>query len=755
MPRKSSRRAFLSNVGFGLGAATLAGKSFGFTDVATAGNASAADLSSLSDVSSLVDFRYSPLSWQSTFCFPDDPHKSLVGERGDLRYGHPGAGSKGDHYFPEIVEFSTEGMEQDEVHEQRLEAPGVPIIHTRIDRPEAYLALTTFATNLPEEGRVDNVIMEYLPRTTKQVHAHPRIRIRTGQEVIAKEAADANLIYLGHDAPRLFMAISSTAGAPRPEVEDQALSKVLRFPGGSASYDKPLRYFLRFPQAGQDAGKIQPGLQFPDQLLEATRAFWRELESFNKPVSWNLPGRHGEFLSVCAQNMLQSREVKNGKMTFQVGPTVYRELFVVDGNFLLEAARYLGYDSEAQQGLEATWARQSDNGGIFAGAGSHHWKDTGIAMFSLARQAELSQDWTYFRQMQPDVLRAVKFLMELREKARSEDSANGRYGILPKGFGDGGLGGMRSELTNTLWVLAGLKAVTQAADRLGLSAFDDTKKFYLELRSAFANAARAEMRQHPEGFTFLPMLAKEDPSWSLPHVWDRPQPQVAQWALSHAIYPGMLFGKNDPIVQGHIALMQSCTQEDVPAETGWISHEGLWTYSAAFVAEVYLWAGLPDWAHRTFAGFLNHASPLYAWREEQPLRGSLVCDPGGDMPHNWASAECVRYLRHMLAMEDDSALRLLAGVHHSMLAEGEPYHLTESPTRFGRVSLDLEPLSQRRGWTLTFHLGKGPQPEKIELPATLGRHFHFSDLKDARFTQKGDKIEVAAGASSWQATWRI
>jgi len=42
---------------------------------------------------------------------------------------------------------------------------------------------------------------------------------------------------------------------------------------------------------------------------------------------------------------------------------------------------------------------------------------------------------------------------------------------------------------------------------------------------------------------------------------------------------GVVFDKEDPIVQGHIALMQACTQEDVPAEAGWIAHEGLWTYN--------------------------------------------------------------------------------------------------------------------------------------------------------------------------------
>ena len=175
------------------------------------------------------------------------------------------------------------------------------------------------------------------------------------------------------------------------------------------------------------------------------------------------------------------------------------------------------------------------------------------------------------------------------------------------------------------------------------------------------------------------MLMKEDAQWSAPDEWDRPRPQGAQWALSHAIYPGLVFEKDDPIVKGHIALMQACTQEDVPIETGWLPHQGLWTYNAPFVAHVYLWAELADWARRTFIGFLNHASPLYCWREEQPTRGSLVSDYVGDMPHNWASAECIIFLRHMLALEDGSSLRLLEGIGDFELAPGMAHRITESP----------------------------------------------------------------------------
>ena len=39
-----------------------------------------------------------------------------------------------------------------------------------------------------------------------------------------------------------------------------------------------------------------------------------------------------------------------------------------------------------------------------------------------------------------------------------------------------------------------------------------TKQFYSELRSAFFAAAQQEMRRHPDGFEYLPMLVKDDPA---------------------------------------------------------------------------------------------------------------------------------------------------------------------------------------------------------------------------------------------------
>jgi hypothetical protein len=245
---------------------------------------------------------------------------------------------------------------------------------------------------------------------------------------------------------------------------------------------------------------------------------------------------------------------------------------------------------------------------------------------------------------------------------------------------------------------------------------------------------------------------KEDQAWEAANERARPRPQVAQWALSHAIYPGGLFEPADPVVRGHIALMQACTKEDIPAETGWLPHEGVWNYNAAFAAHVYLWAGLPDWARSTFHGFLNHATPLYCWREEQPLRGSLTAHYVGDMPHNWASAECVLFLRHMLLLEDGGALRVLPGIGARELTAGAPYRVEQTPTRFGRVSLTLEP-SGRGRWRLTVARGAGQEPSSVLIPATLGSGLRLADVKGATTKPDGTRVRVDPAARSWTATF--
>jgi hypothetical protein len=745
---KPNRRQFLTRLGVSAGAAALSKDINLLAHPADATSTAAnSKLTSSHGEPPAIDFRYSPYYWQTVFGFPTDQYKSLIGERGELRYGY--TKRCGIYCFSETVDFSMLGWEPDVVTSQELESPLVPVVRTRIDRERAFLEITTFASNRPDEGRVDNVIIEIRPKTETSVHVVPLITVKTKRKPLIKEVGKASVVTLDKETEPIFMAADAVLECG----EGVGPGQQMLLPWRLATGDQPALYFLRFPQAGQPFEQLKAGLAEPDRLLAEVRDFWQRWRPCHGNVAVKLPGWMGDFWTACARNIMQACEVINGKVNFEVGPTVYRGLAVVDGNFIIEAARFLGYDTEAQQGLEVYWDRQAPSGSVNALAPEQHWKDTAIPIFMAVRQAELTQDWSYFRKIQPQILKAVAFLKSLREKAKAEGSVNGRYGLLAQGFGDGGLGTLASEFTNTLWVLAGLKAGVEAADRLGLSGFEDMKHFYTELRTSMVAAAKQEMRRHPEGFKYLHMLVKDDPQWKLSE-WDQPRPQSGQWALSNTIYPGELFAKDDPIVKGHIALMQACTQEDVPAETGWLAHEGIWGYNAVFVAQVYLWAGLADWARLVFVGFLNHASRLYCWREEQPTRGSLNSDYNGDMPHNWASAMCIIYLRDMFALEDGQALRLLAGVGDYELKTGEPFQIGRTPTRFGRVSLNLEPLPQSTGWRLKFERATGPQPARIELPATLGSRSNLTGISGAKFSREGSAILVDPAAKDWEAIWK-
>jgi len=745
--KRINRRTFLAT---GAAAGVLSG-----VDLAAAlQNSAAAPNPQTSEGNLAVDFRFAPTEWQSTVCFPDDPDKTVIGKWGDLRYDFPSSPFAGIGEFGTIVEFTLAGMPRSQWVKQQMEAPGISVVHTLIEHPNVFMELIAFPTRRAGEGRVDNVLMKIRAKA-EDVNAAPRMRIRSCHAYrLGANTGLANNIYREQEETPWMICIPENA---YPESGDLFWRGAqggyeLFLEHGTAQKDNPLRVLFRLPQGGS-SGKVDTNVS-GELLLEEARAWWRNWRPFEGEVAWSLPSAKGDFLVACAGNIQQAREVKNGMLVFEVGPTVYRGMWIVDGNFLLESARYLGYDHAADQGLLSEWTHQVSTGQIIASAGKEHWKDTAIAMFTLVRACELKQDWSLMRQLAPQAGHAIEFLIDLRNEGREGDSPNGKYGILPPGFADGGLGGIHYEFTNTLWALAGLRAVSRANEKLGLSDLTRAAGFYQELRAAFQAAARDQMVTDPRGFRYLPMVMRQDPAMHLDD-WDRPRPQTCQWALSQTIFPGEVFAKDDPIVRGHVALMQACTREDVPADTGWLHHGGVWNYNAAFVAEVYLWAGLRDWAHRTFTGYLNHASPLHAWREEQPLQDSLIGELWGDMPHNWASAECVRFLRHMLVLEDDRNLRLLDGVLPSDLEERKAFTVMETPTRFGRVSLDVQPAGLR-GWKAHFVRGAGEAPEAVALRASLAPGTGLTRVQGAAMRKGADgEISVDPASLEWTAYWGV
>ncbi len=694
-----------------------------------------------------VDFRFAPANWQSTYCFPDDPAKSLVGKKGELLYGHPGVSAEWDA-FKHVVSVGLSGREPGKFVSQKLESPTIPVITTTLEWDDALLRLTSFATNEKEEGRIDNLLIEFTSRGNDLTLA-PEILIES-DAVFSLSSEDPGTLQLAPE-PGVFMAVDS----PVKFVGEKP--KRCQLKPGTAKSDKALVYFARFPQEKQANVDCKRG--DAEDLMKKCKSFWQSWKPTGGKIDWRQSGVFESFSVACSRNIMEAREIKNGKKLFQVGPTCYRGLWVVDGYSLLEAARYLGYDKEAQEGLESIWDRQAPNGSITAGGGESHYKDSAVAVFTLVRHAELTQDWEFFKEIYPDAFRAIDYLKQLRDGAKGNGTASGNYGILPKGFGDSGIGGIRSEFTNTLWTLVTLKRLVEVTRRLQLDRFPALNQFYGELRQAFYRAAKSETRTHPGGFTYLPMLMKDDPQWAEKDERKKPRPQAAQIYLSQSIFPGLLFQKDDGFVRGHIELMKAVTtDEDIPIETGWLTDDAAWPYNAAIVAQMYLWAGLPDLARRTFVGFLNHASPLYAWREEQSLLKAPKAQYVGDMPHNWASAECIRYLRHMIILEDEKNLRLFDGIAIQDIEAGKPIGLSYTPTRWGRVTVTLEPMAENRWQTKfkreDFDEKTMPPLSAIEMPAILPGGFGLEKLTGARRAINGTRALIPGTVTSWECTWR-
>ena len=290
---------------------------------------------------SKVDFRFAPSDFQSTICFPDDPNKTVLGKCGDLRYDFPADIFAAIDEFRTVVEFSVAGMGQDKWLEQRMESPGVPIVHTRLERHGTPIELIAFATRRDGEGRVDNVLIE-IATGSDQLVAAPKVRIRSCRNYRLGESSGAVAnVYRDESKDPWMICIPQDASIVAGELswhKDES-SYTLVLGHGEAKPNHPIRVLFRFPQAG-DGGKLDLNAKADDLLAEA-REWWRNLQPFGETVDWSLPVEKGEFLISCARNIQQAREVKDGMLVFEVGPTVYRGMWIVDGNFLLEAARYL------------------------------------------------------------------------------------------------------------------------------------------------------------------------------------------------------------------------------------------------------------------------------------------------------------------------------------------------------------------------------------------------------------------------------
>lgn len=419
-----------------------------------------------------------------------------------------------------------------------------------------------------------------------------------------------------------------------------------------------------------DQASAKPSQTQVDVLLQQAVDYWNKA---GLPYDrMNVPDKQIQgLLDSCIRNIYQAREIKDGRPAFQVGHTCYRGTWAADGPFIVEAVTYLGRATETRAGIEQQVDKDQGPGGV------EFSKKSGLRLWMILRHAQLTADRDWLEKMWPRVQREVNQIIEYRRMTMN-DPNQANYGLMPIGFGDGGLGGKHREYTNVYWTLAGLKSALEIARKLDKPELPVWQAEYRDYWATFERARNRDKLTDSHGNVYVPVTMKGE----------APQlPQRGAWAFLQSIFPGRIFEPDDKLMLGTIAMLDANQREGLIYGTGWLP-EGIWNYSASFYGHAHLWLGHGEKTASIFYAFANHASPLLCWREEQNLVGEKesYC---GDMPHNWASAEFIRMVRHMLILERGSELHLLEGLPSGWTVPDATIKMTEIPTSFGPVSFSL------------------------------------------------------------------
>jgi hypothetical protein len=215
---------------------------------------------------------------------------------------------------------------------------------------------------------------------------------------------------------------------------------------------------------------------------------------------------------------------------------------------------------------------------------------------------------------------------------------------------------------------------------------------------------RRDARKDSKGNLYLPNVMGSDG-----HI----PPPRGQWAYLQSIFPGRLYDRNDPLVQGSLAMLDAAEAEGLSREAGWMDN-GVWPYFDHWRADAWLWVGQGRKAEPILYAIANHAAPVLDWWEEQSIQGKGTAT-SGDMPHNWNSVEFIRQVRYMLALERGSELHLLEGFPSAWAQPGMTTRMKGLVTEFGPLSFVLEVSKDGRKAALTLDVPQRVRPSKVVL----------------------------------------
>lgn len=446
---------------------------------------------------------------------------------------------------------------------------------------------------------------------------------------------------------------------------------------------------LELPSGTETANVlVMRGHRLPDEITDVpdlrearakAAAYWRGLD-----LPWDrmqLPDAEMQaFLEASIRTVHQLREPVDGVPQFQPGATVYRGLWAAHLPRVGRAATALGDTAAARRSLEQLLDHQEADGQIVVLTPPTLLKETGTALKAVYHQSRLSGGKEWLANHWSHVEKAVEWIRSAREQAPDDPTAP-NYGLMPAALSDGGVGGIVPEYTTVHWSLIGLRSAMEAARWLGKTEQAlEWQAAYADFWAAYRKGIARDARRDEHGNLFLPIRMNYDPET---HV-----PQRSQVNMCHMMYPGRLYAKDDPLVEGTLGMLRDAeSAQGLPVSIGWLDG-GVWAEVGFTCAQAYLWNGDVEHAQDLLYAAANHAAPTRIWVEEQ-MPGGSADRTGGDVPHGNASSEFINLTRTLLVMEGDTALNLLRGLPASWIEPGAELRVDSMNTTFGPLTMTL------------------------------------------------------------------
>ena len=636
---------------------------------------------------------YSLDSWIGAIGLPDDPFKAVVDADGvfwtelGMSTGRFGVYPFAPNQTPVKLRSYLEG--ESERVDQRLYSPRVPVSIAHKRQGSVAIEETLFlARPLDWSGAVQGselrgrdsrpaphqylLMTEYFNHGDKSATITPLLEVRGSAPGINVGDPSAFGLAPNTQCWTTLPVVPGAAASLRPNV--LGLKSLTIPPGGKT------HWVLAIDRNGFESSKPVDWDQ-AEALRQRAIAYWENSTGLPYDVIETPDPMIQAILEASIRELYQMRYVIKGLPAFFFGPRYYNDYWVLDGSFVTEAVAMLGRIEDASGYADYMLLHQQPDGRIQCM--SDYWKETGIALLTLYRSAQLRGDKEWLRQRWPAFRHAVDAVEKLRRYGTAGDPKALNYHLGPEGFGDGGVG-YAAEFTTSYWQLAGMKAAVEAAEWLDESQDAAAwRQEYADFEQVFQKAIARDAKTDGQGNRYIP--ATMGPV--APEV-----PTRGQWAFCQGVYPGRIFSKDDPLMLGTLRMLQAREVEGgIVKDSGWI---GIWSQCGSFYGHDWLWLGDGQKAARLLYAFADHASPVWNFREEMPHQiepGEIFpYDRGsGDMPHVSASAEFIRLTGHLLAFDRGPELHLFEGLPAAWLKPGMSTRLNGLVTPFGPLTLEL------------------------------------------------------------------